>query len=49
MKIYVSPVSGWQSGVLGFDSLHPLQSNCGTSKHFRNHLHLQEAIAEKIP
>ena len=25
MKIYVSPVSGWQSGVLGFDSLHPLQ------------------------
>jgi hypothetical protein len=27
MKIYVSPVSGWQSGVLGFDSLHPLQSS----------------------
>ena len=30
MKIYVSPMVGWQGGVLGFDSLHPL--------HFHNNM-----------
>jgi len=35
MSSYVSPSSGWRFGVLGFDSLHPLQFAKLNSKHIR--------------